>query len=319
LKEERPVKVLTGHRKGIKDCTFDIQNNCLYTCDSDSRIVRTECKSMEPIDVIGDPHKGTQIAMVRTTCDSSALYSVAVNDTLCRSVISADDEKTGAVLGDKTVKLAGAARGLMTGNKDASLVIIPTHRNVIQFVNGLEITAEMKVDYSPLCCALSADDSVFAVGSGKEGFGVFVYGVESRKEVCKVDNARFMRSETVAISFSGDNKLMATAQKDRSIWVWDFENKKFDEPMNAKQGMAFHNGRVSSIEFSPEAPYSLLTSGNDGCLYVFDKVAEGKSDNFSLQSAFSGLVTKATWMSNSKIAAIGGDCTIRFFDVQEKK
>jgi len=319
LKESRPVKVLTGHRKGIKDCTYDAVNNTLYTCDSDSRIVRTECKSMEPMDILGDPHKGTQIAMVRVTCDSSALYSIAVNDTLCRSVISDDDEK-GAVLGEKVVKLAGAVRGMMTANKDPSLVIIATHRNVIQFVNGLEISGELKLAYSPLCCALSSDDSVFAVGSGQDGEqAVFVYDTESRKEICKVHNAKYIRSEAVAVAFSGDKKLLATAHRDRAIWIWDFENKAFEAPMNAKNGMSFHNGRISSIEFSPEAPWSLLTSGNDGCLYVFDEVSEGSSHNYSLQNAFSGLVQKATWMSQKKIAAIGGDCSIRFFDVQEKQ
>jgi len=318
-KEARPLKVLTGHRKGIKDCAYDAQNNTLYTCDSDSRIVRTECKSMEPIDIIGDPHSNTQIVLVRTTCDSSALYSIAVNDTLCRSVISDDDEK-GAVLGDKVVKLAGAARGMMVGNQDPSLVIVPTHRNVIQFVNGLEIVGDLKLGYSPLCCALAPDDSVFAVGSGQDGeLAIFVYDTQSRKEVCKVQNKQYVRSEVVALAFSGDNKLLATAHKDRAIWIWDFENKKFEEPLNATQGMAFHNGRISSIEFSPEAPWQLLTSGNDGCLYVFNKVGEGKSTNFSCKNAFSGLIQKAIWLSQNKIAAIGGDCSIRFFDVQEKE
>jgi len=323
LKEERPLKVLTGHRKSIKDCAFDAQNNALYTVDSDSRVVRTECKTMEPADVSGDPHKGTQITFVRTTCDSSALYTIAVNDTLCCSPLGDDDEKGGgAVLSDKTLKLAGAARGLMVGHKDAALVLVPTHRNNVQFVDGgaLEVTAELKVGYSPLCCALAPDDSVFALGSGQDGeLAVCVYDVQSREEVCRLQNKQFIRSEAICLAFSGDGKLLATAHKDKKIWIWDFENRKFDEPLNAKNGMAFHSGKISSIEFSPQAPWSLLTSGNDGCLYVFYRVAEGRSDNYSLQHAFSGLVQKAMWLAQNKIAAIGGDCSIRFFDVQEKK
>eukprot|EP01083_Nonionella_stella_P119846 358572_1 len=47
--------------------------------------------------------------------DCRALYTIGVNDTLCKSIIC-DDEEKGNVMGDKSIKFDGVSRGCVIGN-----------------------------------------------------------------------------------------------------------------------------------------------------------------------------------------------------------
>eukprot|EP01083_Nonionella_stella_P195728 720729_1 len=131
FESDRPVKIITGHRTNILDISYDTKNNTIYTCDTDGRVIKTECKSMECQDIVGEPHNAgardrPQLKYIRVTCDSSAFYTIGVNDTVCKSVI--DDEKNANCMGDKIIKIDGAARNCVVGNKDPNLFIIPTHK-----------------------------------------------------------------------------------------------------------------------------------------------------------------------------------------------
>eukprot|EP01084_Bolivina_argentea_P304438 525747_1 len=128
FKEERPIKILTGHKKNIADFDIDYKNNQIYTIDIDSRVIRTECKSGEMSDIYGDPHKKTPLKFVAVTCNAESFYTVANNDTLCLSSTS------GNKMGDKILKLDGSARSLVVGKCNKDLVIIPTHKNKIIFI-----------------------------------------------------------------------------------------------------------------------------------------------------------------------------------------
>eukprot|EP01083_Nonionella_stella_P003016 8595_1 len=115
LKEERPVRVLTGHKRSVYDVAYDRQRNLVFSGDADCRVIRTECKTGECVDVVGDPHKCAQISIVRVSSDCRALYTIGVNDTLCKSIIC-DDEEKGNVMGDKSIKFDGVSRGCVIGN-----------------------------------------------------------------------------------------------------------------------------------------------------------------------------------------------------------
>ena len=83
--EENPVRVITGHKKSIMDMTVDKKNGFVYTCDVDSQVVRTECKTGECQDFNGDPHNGKQIKMIQLTSDNQSFYTIDVNDLIFRN------------------------------------------------------------------------------------------------------------------------------------------------------------------------------------------------------------------------------------------
>ena len=82
--EAAPIRVVTGHRKSIQDMTVDKVNGFVYTCDVDSRVIRTECKSGECEDYEGDPHKGKQIKNIELACDGKSFYTIGVDDLIFR-------------------------------------------------------------------------------------------------------------------------------------------------------------------------------------------------------------------------------------------
>ena len=67
--------------------------------------------------------------------------------------------------------------------------MVPTHKKKVVVVEGPKVVREWAVPFSPTCCALSADDEVFAVGSGRDGDNaVYFYSVESGKELFVLKN-----------------------------------------------------------------------------------------------------------------------------------
>ena len=162
---------------------------------------------------------------------------------------------------------------------------------------------------------------LLAVGSGRDGENsVYFYSMDSGEEVFVLKNAQYIRNELSCLAITADGAFLATADRDRAIWIWDLKEKAFEKPVNATKGMKFHGAVLTSIQFSPEAPYQLLTASNDSNIYLFTKPTEGRSDNVNLQHAFSGLVKKAMFLgNNNKVAAIGGDSSIRFYDIRQKE
>lgn len=318
FKEAKPVRIITGHRKTISDICFDAKRNALYSVDTDCRVVRTECKERECFDV-PDPHKCPQLKYVAMTCDCSAFYTIGVNDTLCKTMIGDDEKANGQLMGTKVIKLDGAARGVCAGNKDKNLLIVPTHKMKVHFVNDFAVASTMDIKYSPTCCCLSDDDAVFVIGSGRDGDNfVYFYDVASKKETKVLNCKQYLRSEVVGVALSVGGEYLATACKDRTIWIWDANADSFEKPINFNKGMQYHNGMISSITFGGEGGKQLLSVGHGGTMILWTAPTEGKNDHATLEHSFTGGVKKGIFVGEKEIAAIGTDCTIRFFKVQKK-
>jgi len=323
FKQAAPLRVVTGHQKTISDITFDAKNNCLYSCDASCRVVKTECKTRECFDVSGDPHKSVPLQFIATNADNSCFWSIGSNDTLCRTEIGDDEKSNGALMGTATIKLDGAARGCAAGNVDKSLLIVPTHKMKIHFVSDLAIKCVIDIKYSPLCCALASDDSLFAVGSGRDGDNsVYFYNVAAQTEAFVLSCKQYLRSEIIKIALSPKGEFAATACKDRTIWIWDLRKGKdgnFEKPMNFNKGMQYHNGQISSIAFGGVNGTQLLSCGHGATMILWTAPTEGKNDYVRLEHAFTGSIKKAIFTNETTICAIGADCTIRFFNVAAAK
>lgn len=322
FKEQRPIKILSGHMKSIQDVTYNAKTNSIYTCDSNSCVVRTNCDSFVTADVKGDPHGETQIKYIATTCDNSAFYTVAVNDTVCKTLVADQDEEKGGGMnagrfGEKTVKLDGAARGFAAGNKDANLLVVPIHRKKLVFINDLTVSKQVDVPYTPTTCTLAKDDSILAVGSGRDGENaVYIYDVANpEKPSCVINNKQYLRNDIVSIALTDDNAFLATADKDRNIWIWDLKSKNFEKPHNFNRSMKYHVGQIRHIEFGGKDGKQLLTCANDSTLFLFADPTQS-AEYIKLPQAFIGVIKKAIFISPTTIAGVGGDNTIRFFKIE---
>eukprot|EP01083_Nonionella_stella_P140234 429501_1 len=172
---------------------------------------------------------------------------------------------------------------------------------------------------------MSGDDKLFACGSGRNGDNcVYFYDVESRKQCeFQIASKQYVRADVVQVAISSDASFVATGHKDQAIWIWDLNaikngDKDAQKPVNFNKGMKYHNGLISSMQFSPDGK-QLLTAAHDSNIYLFTNPTEGKNDNIHLDHAFTGLIRKAMFLTKDRIVAIGGDSTIRFFKIQPKQ
>jgi len=306
--KENAVRIVTGHKKTIQDMAVDKKNGFLYSVDVDSQVVRTECKSGECEDMIGDPHKGKQIKNIKLDCESNTFYTIGVSDMMFRHSTAKNElaeQKEG-------VQIDGASRGVATGNVTADLVVVGTHKKKVLIYNNMELQATIELGYAPTCVALSPDDKTLAVASEDRKF--YFYNMDDQKESnCIASN--FVRDTILRMAFSPDGKYIATADKNRHIWIWDYGNNNFEEPLNRVNSFQFHNSVISSIEWSADST-RLLSAGHDTNIYLWLNPTAGKSDNIHLDNAFQGGISRAQFLDDSRIVAVGKDATIRFFNIK---
>jgi WD40 repeat protein len=301
---EDVLKVITGHRKPIQDMAVDRENGFVYTCDTDSRIVRTECKTMESECFAGTIHNKTLIKFVKLSCDNKWLYTIGVDDTLVAS--EAHTLKTG----NQVVKLDGAARCVTVGNVNPSLIIVGIHKKKILIFEGLKLTRTIDVEFMPSALCISNQDEEIAVGG--QDCQVHIFDLKSGKQISKIAN-NFIREEVVAVSFSGNGQFLATADRNRHIWIWRRDH--LEEPVNKANSFQYHNAIPSAIEWSPDSQ-RLVSAGHDNSIYVWLNPCEGSSKNIHLDNAFQGSIVNVSFLADNKVVGAGADCTIRFFSVQ---
>ena len=191
----------------------------------------------------------------------------------CWCYINISEQKEG-------VKLDGAARGIATGNLDANLAVVGTHKNKVCIIRNLEIKNTIDVGYTPTTVAISPDDKEICVAGEDRKF--YFYNMDDQKE-SKCVSSNFVQQAVVCLAYSPDGKFLATADKNRHIWVWDIANKKFDEPINKGQSYQFHNSVPNSLEWTNDSKM-LMSGGQDSNIYIWLEASLGKSKNIHLDS-----------------------------------
>lgn len=304
LNHERPVRILTGHRQACTDIAVDRALEQIYTSDIDGRICVTQYKTGTCSDFTlagdGNPHNNLQIRFVRISCDNKILYSVGADDTLCLSptiplMCTEDENKNNnddnkefvdsgryATNASLVFKLPGAPRFVLTGKSNPELCVIGTHNGKVLVFDGFKVVDEMKVDYEPFCGSLTADDKYLAIGDGGNDNALYIYELQSKKEIACIRN-EFVRGSLLKCEFSWDGKYLASTDRTRHIWIWDFENRVFDVPLNSKNTFQYHLTIVSSLEWSRDSE-RLLSCGLDGIIYIWLAPGKGVSANAKIQS-----------------------------------
>jgi len=301
--KERPVKVLTGHRKSVQDLCVDRTNGYVYTCDADSRVVRTQVKGGECCDFSGDPHEGSLIKFVRLTCDNNTIYTIGVDDLVVRSSVKE------LKLSSESLKLDGAARAVAIGNRTPDLLIIVTHKQKIEVVKGIEIKNSIELDITPSAAALSHDDKWLAVGSNEKK--IYLFDVANGYKHVKTISNDFIRQELVDLAFSPDGKFLTSADRNRHIWVWSLSGDS-QEPVNKSRSFQFHNASPSCIAYNPSGNW-LVSGGHDNNIHLWLAPSGGTNENVKVENAFNGAIKRIEFLSDTEFVGAAADGSIRFF------
>jgi WD40 repeat protein len=266
-------------------------------------------------------HNNQIIKYVRLSCNFNILYSIGVDDQLIINNMKNNNQNI------QSINIDGAARAFATGHIDEHLIIIATHKQKIFVYNNnkkdnkeeYELLYTLGINYMPSCAHISYNDSILAIGSTKNE--IFLYDISKQhneiKQKCIISN-QFIRGEILDLSFSPDGDFLASADRNRHIWIWNLKQDKIDEPMNKGDSYQFHNAIPSSIEWSFDSKM-LVSCAHDNNIYVWLNVREGKSDNIHYDNAFHGAIRRVSFVNQHTLVGSSADCTIRFFHFQHKK
>jgi len=303
------IQIFTGHSSAINDMAVDIKHHVFYTGDTDGKLCQWDWKTAQPkkrlepanhSDLLYVIHGGA-VSSITTLADGS-LLSVGWDDKMFvtdkSGNVSAEPVALGAqptciasgssiavivtvdgLLLVKDGKLAGSMMKIgYTGNvvcisKDDKTVYVGGADNKIYIysVDGSALKEKHVIadgHRQPIhSLALSSDESKLAAGDTKD---VCVYDVkDGYNPVIGKGRWCFHMQRVTTLSWSHDDKILASGGADDSIYLWSLEKK-----MKRKHYEYAHRGGLTALAFARD--YKFVSVGMDGCVNQWDVAADVK-------------------------------------------
>jgi WD40 repeat protein len=300
----KPKKTLKGHQATLTASAVDPVSKQVYVADLTGRVCRYEGKSSEAEEISGKGHGATPITFIAVNSNGSKFVTVGNDDNFLVS------ETKGDSFGNASVALGGQLAGAALSNKNRHRAFVATKTQkllIIDFSGSPSIVGELELPWKPTTMALSPNDEQIAVAGAEKLILISVSG----DRLTVADKLEKHVAHISALAYSGDGRYLASADRDRLVWVWD---RSKGEPLNS--GWKFHDSMPTSVEFSPDST-KCLTASMDGNIIVwkdletFSNKARGACENAHL-----GGVHSAHWIDNTSFVSIGDDRTIKFWTLK---
>lgn len=298
------ITIHTGHSAAINDLAVDVKNGVFYTGDSNGLICQWDAKTAQPIkrlepanhsDLLYVIHSGA-ISGVATLADGTVL-SVGWDDNLY--VTSKDGKVAGphslgaqptcvgggtkvavvcTVKGIQIVKDGKLSGSITTEYEGLSVCVEPNDQIVyvggndnkiyVYQCNGSSLTEINVIEdghRNPIhALALSNDGTKLAASDTKD---VCVYNVDDDYEPL-IAKGRwcFHMQRITALSWSPDDKILASGGADDSIYLWSLDKK-----MKRKHYPFSHKGGLTGLSFNQtKGEYKFISVGMDACVHQWD-------------------------------------------------
>lgn len=162
---------------------------------------------------------------------------------------------------------------------------------------------EHKFDNIISCCAVSAKKRFLAVSS--RGMPIHIYALSTLTRVHEIDDK--LKSETVDLCFTPDEKLIIKATETGNILSWDLEHMK---PIHKMKVVG--EDHIVSISCSGDSRY-LAISRSDSSIEFFDLVSSRQSKR--IIKVHYNMVNFFLFLDNYKGLTYGMDHNIRKWDI----
>lgn len=304
------IQIFTGHSAAINDMAVDIKHHVFYTGDTDGKLCQWDWKSAQPIKRLEPANHSDLLYVIHggavsgiTTLGDGTVLSVGWDDKMFVSDKSGKASAEGVALGAQPTCIAAGtsvavivtvdglqlvkdgklAGGMMkigyTGNtacisKDDKTVYVGGADNKIYIYDcdGKSLKEKKVIadgHRNPLhSLALSSDESKLAAGDTKD---VCVYDVkDGYKPLIAKGRWCFHMQRVTCLSWSHDDKILASGGADDSIYLWSLDSK-----MKRKHYEYSHRGGLTGLAFARE--YKFVSVGMDAVVNQWDVAADVKA------------------------------------------
>jgi len=288
-----PAKVIKGHNKSIESVAYHRGSNTIYSGSYDAVVTRWNESTGENEQVGGDGHKNSVIAM---RFQGDDLFTVGWDDTL--RVTPHNSNFTG-----ERVLLGAKPFGLAVAPRTKGLALSGTFDKKVLLVRNGRIVHTKDVSYIPNAFAFSSDESEVAVGGDDKK--IHVYKLQGESLGAETVLEGHLDTPT-AIDYSPDGKYMASADKNRQVFVWQNHELLIRD-------WVYHTASVGGIKWSPNSKF--LASGALDTKVIVWSIDDPKT-RLTIDAAHHGGINAVDWIGDDTVISVGQDAAVRTWKVQ---
>ncbi|KAJ3182926.1 WD repeat-containing protein 1 [Gaertneriomyces sp. JEL0708] len=290
---DKVTRTVKGHQRGITALAVD-QHKTLFSGSYDGRICSWSSGSETAEVPTGSGHSN-QVSGITT--ENGKVYSVGMDDTF-RSIEGA----TGVTkFTDNPIATGSLPKGVASSNGTSIYVTVNGEAVVIS--NGQRVS-EVKLSWVPTSVAIAPNGVNVAIGGEDNKVHLFDLANGNLSETGALENNR---GPITALSYSPDGTMLAAADTQRNVFVYDTATKQ----LKIHQWV-FHNARVNCVAWSPDSLHA--ASGSlDTNVEVWS--VEKPMKHISIKGAHLDTVSGVAFLDNNTLASAGGDAIIKLWSL----
>lgn len=193
-----------------------------------------------------------------------------------------------------TLAISSDSKQIATTNTGSSAV-------AIWDIQTGELITNVLFDETAYTSAYSPKDPILAVGLTDK---IILWNMETNSQAAVLSHPGKMRS----VIFNQDGSLLATANFDGDIFIWDMSTTTPIEP----KFKFFQDSTITSMEFNPARPW-LATAGTDSYVYIWD-VTTGSE---VIRIPHSDTVSGVNFSPDGALLATVSRKTVQFWDTNQ--
>jgi WD40 repeat protein len=283
------MRVIQSHQKNVTSLC-GLQNE-VTSSDYEGTVLTRYLEEPERADCVLGRHTNS---VVGVHAGQQGLVTVGLDDKLL----------IGPPQDVSTIQLPGAPSSL--GVSHESLSVVVTTKGVVLASKDKGILSVEPVAKATVA-SITADGTEVAVGCEDGTLRLYaVKGVISLELTAPLPAKH--RGALTAVRYSPNGKLLATADADRAVYIWDVAARE-----TKATGGRYHSSRVTALSWHPDG--SLLASGGLDCTIFVWRPDEPAARRNTLSNAHRDGVTCVGWCGSTLVSA-GADCVVRAWKLE---
>eukprot|EP01092_Planopodium_desertum_P004642 TRINITY_DN2001_c1_g2_i1.p1 TRINITY_DN2001_c1_g2~~TRINITY_DN2001_c1_g2_i1.p1 ORF type:complete len:602 (-),score=110.03 TRINITY_DN2001_c1_g2_i1:51-1856(-) len=286
------IRVLGGHNKGITALGYHASSKSIYSGSFDAVVTKWNAETGATEGFTGKGHTN-QINGLEVSGDN--IISCAMDDSIRFTPLAGK-----AWTGDK---VGTDSPALDVQVSESGLAVAVSLKSIVLSKGGKAIQT-LPTKYTPASVSISPDGKIVAVGGDDT---LHLYSVAADK-LSELKNLEGHRAGLTSVRFSPNGKLLASADKTRSIFLWDTSKWEIVE----KTWGVFHSASIPALAWSPDS--SQLASGSIDSHIIVWNVAKPAS-RITIKQAHKAGVRVLKWLDATTLASAGEDALLRTWTI----